>query len=199
MEEIYHEPRYTMRWLGLQILFILGIAFIFTMISWGIDSLALTRTENGLLPQVHYGLISRSITYCFAVLSVTLFSLMLIEISCKKPIYYIQYILIGCALCLFNFLLLAIAEQLPLYGAYIIVTAMTVALISWYVWGITSNTKATILSMVIIGIEYGLILLLLYLGSLALLIGSLILFILIGVAMYFTLKLRIENEELILK
>ena len=36
-------------------------------------------------------------------------------------------------------------------------------------------------------------------GSMALLIGSLSLFVLIAVAMYFTLKLKVENEELVLK
>ena len=36
--EIYREPKYTMRWLGQQILFILEVAFVFSMISLGIDS-----------------------------------------------------------------------------------------------------------------------------------------------------------------
>lgn len=65
--------------------------------------------------------------------------------------------------------------------------------------GLTKNTKAAILSTVILAVEYGLILVLVYMGSMALLIGSLSLFILIAVAMYFTLKLKVENEELVLK
>lgn len=65
--------------------------------------------------------------------------------------------------------------------------------------GLTKNTKAAILSTVILAVEYGLILELVYMGSMALLIGSLSLFILIAVAMYFTLKLKVENEELVLK
>lgn len=197
--EIYREPKYTMRWLGLQSLFILGIAFFFSLISLGIDSFALNRSEIGLLSQGHYGFISESITYCFAIIAITSISLMLIEIAYKRPINYIQYILIGSALCLFNLLLLAISEHISVIIAFLIVTVMTIGLISCYVWGITLNKKATIFSSFILCIEYGLILILLHIGSLALLIGSLILFVLIGIAMYFTLKLKIENEELILK
>ena len=197
--ENYREPRYTMSWLGMQSLFILGVAIVFSMIAMGIDNFAMSRSISGLLPQVHYGIISDSITYCFAIISITSISLMLIEINYRKPIHYIQYILIGCALCLFNLLLLAIAEYLPAIVSYLIVTTMTIGLISLYVWGITSNKKATVFSAIILGIEYGIMLLLLYIGSMALLIGSLILFFLIGAAMYFTLKLKIENEELILK
>lgn len=199
MGEIYQEPKYTMRWLGQQILFILGVAFVFSMLSLGIDSFALNRSETGLLSQDHYGIISESITYCFAIVAVTSISLMLIEITYRRPINYIQYILIGSSLCLFNLLLLAISEHLSLIMAYLIVTIMTIGLISWYVWGITINKKATMVSSLILCVEYSLILMLLYIGSMALLIGSLILFALIAIAMYFTLKLKIENEELILK
>lgn len=65
--------------------------------------------------------------------------------------------------------------------------------------GLTKNKKAAILSTGILAVEYGLILVLVYMGSMALLIGSLSLFILIAVSMYFTLKLKVENEELVLK
>lgn len=65
--------------------------------------------------------------------------------------------------------------------------------------GLTKNKKAAMLSTAILAVEYGLILVLVYMGSMALLIGSLSLFILIAVSMYFTLKLKVENEELVLK
>lgn len=91
------------------------------------------------------------------------------------------------------------SEKMSFWIAYVIVSIMTIALISCFVMGLTKNTKAAILSTVILAVEYGLILELVYMGSMALLIGSLSLFILIAVAMYFTLKLKVENEELVLK
>ncbi|WP_144487845.1 inner membrane CreD family protein, partial [Bacillus pumilus] len=79
----------------------------------------------------------------------------------------------GCALCLFFLLLLAMAEKMPFYIAYAIVTVMTVGLIGTFVKGIMAYTKAVVLTAGILIVEYGIILLLLYMGSMALLIGSL--------------------------
>lgn len=91
------------------------------------------------------------------------------------------------------------SEKMSFWIAYIVVSAMTIALVSCFVMGLTKNIKAAILSTIILAVEYGLIIVLVYMGSMALLIGSLSLFVLIAVAMYFTLKLKVENEELVLK
>ena len=197
--ELYREPKYTMRWLGLQTLYVLGISIVLALIASGLDGFALGRQESGLLPGNRYEYVSQSITYCFAVIAITSMSLMLIEVAFRKGINYLQYGLIGCALCLFNLLLLAMSEMMSFWIAYIVVSAMTIALVSCFVMGLTKNIKAAILSTIILAVEYGLIIVLVYMGSMALLIGSLSLFVLIAVAMYFTLKLKVENEELVLK
>lgn len=199
MNEIYREPKYTMRWLKLQTFFVLGVSLVLALIASGLDGFALGRSESGLLPGYRYEYISQSITYCFAVIAITSMSLMLIQVAFRKGINYLQYGLIGCALCLFNLLLLAMAEKMSFWIAYVVVSIMTIALISCFVMGLTKKKKAAFLSTIILGVEYGLILVLVYMGSMALLIGSLSLFILIAVAMYFTLKLKVENEELVLK
>lgn len=197
--EVYREPKYTMRWLGLQTLYVLGISIVLALIASGLDGFALGRQESGLLPGNRYEYVSQSIAYCFAVIAITSISLMLIEVAFRKGINYLQYGLIGCALCLFKLLLLAMSEKMSFWIAYVVVSIMTIALISCFVMGLTKNKKAAILSTGILAVEYGLILVLVYMGSMALLIGSLSLFILIAVSMYFTLKLKVENEELVLK
>lgn len=190
------EPKYTMNWLGLQTLFVIGISLIFTLIASGISSLASSRAELNLLSEAAQTMVSNSTGYCFAVCAISLLSLTLIEIAFRKAINYLQYGLIGCALCLFFLLLLAMAEKMPFYIGYGVVTAMTVGLIGTFVKGIMGKMKAVLLTVVILLVEYALILLLLYMGSLALLIGSLSLFAILAVAMYFTLKLKVINSEL---
>lgn len=199
MTDIYREPKYTMRWLCTQTLYVLGISLVLAIIASNLDSFAMGRMHDGLLPHNSYFHISQSITYCFGVIAITSISLMLIEVAFRKEINYLQYGLIGCALCLFNLLLLALSEKMSFWIAFVIVAAMTIALISCFVKGLTQNNKATLLSTAILTVEYGLILILIRMGSMALLIGSLSLFILIALAMYFTLKLKVENEELVLK
>jgi inner membrane protein len=188
-----------MRWLGLKTLYVLGISIALALIASALDSFALGRLKSGLLPGNSYEYVSQSLTYCFAVIALTSISLMLIEVAFRKAINYLQYGLIGCALCLFNLLLLAMAEKMTFGIAFVVVSVMTIALISCYVMGITRNRRAVFLSTIILAVEYGLIFVLVNMGSMALLIGSLSLFVLIAVAMYFTLKLKVENKELVLK
>ena len=197
--EIYSEPKYTMRWLGLQSLFVLGIAFVLALIASGIDGFAYGRVESGLLCSGYYTLISNSIVFCFAVVAITSMSIMLVEIAFRKSINYLQYALMAMALTLFYLLLLAMSEKIAFGMSYAIVSAMTIGLIALFIKGITKNRKAVGLSSGILIVEYGLMFLLIKLGSMALLVGSLSLFLLIALAMYFTLKLKVENDELVIK
>ena len=76
---------------------------------------------------------------------------------------------------------------------------MTIGLITLLVKGITHNVKAVGMTAGILVLEYGLMFILIKLGSMALLTGSIVLFLLIALAMYFTLKLKVVNDELTIK
>lgn len=197
--EIYREPKYTMRWLGLQSLYVLGVALILALIASGIDSFALSRVNSGLLHSTGYTLLSQSIVYCFGVIAITSISLMLVEVAFRRGINNLQYALIGMALTLFYLLLLAISEKMAFGWSYLIVSVMTIGLIALFIKGITQNKQAVGLTAGILVVEYGLMFILIKMGTMALLIGSLSLFIIIALAMYFTLKLKVENEELTIK
>ena len=198
--ENYREPKYTMHWLGFQTIYVLAVAFVLALIAGtAINELASNRAASELLLQSDRSFISQAIGYCFGVIVITLMSLAMIEIAFRKSINYLQYALIAMALTLFYLLLLAFSEKLDFGISYTIVAAMTIGLIALFIKGITHIFKAVILSAAIIALEYVLIFILIKLGSMALLIGSLCLFIILAVAMYFTLKLKVENEELIIK
>lgn len=190
---------YTKAWLGNRTLIIGVLSIVFAMFAIGIRSLAANRSAMGLLSNLSADRIAESAGYCFVLEAVTMFSLVLVEIAFRKSITTIQYGLISGALFVFYLLLTSFAELVPFWCAYAIVTVMTVGLISVFINGITHDQKAVRLTSLILLVEYGFILVLLYLGTLALLIGSLCLFGLIAVAMYFTLKLKYENNEFTLK
>ncbi len=199
MPEFIKEPKYTMRWLGLQTLFVLGISFVLALVANGIDDYAFGRNTSGLLLESDYKDVAQTTTYCFALEMVTLVAIMLVEVAFRKGVNYLQYGLIGCALCLFNLLLLAMTEFISFFLAYTIVSVMTIGLIALFIKGITHRMNAVWLTIGVLVCEYGLVALLIHLGTMALLVGSLSLFALIAVAMYFTLRLKLENGELVLK
>jgi inner membrane protein involved in colicin E2 resistance len=199
MEELVKKPKYTVSWLGIQILFIVVFTIAWGIIANEIDSLASSHNNVGLITDVEYQFLNNITLYNIGVIAITIISISLIELAVRKNINLLQYALIGCAICLFQLLLLAMTEHLPFLAAYAIVTVMTIALISCFINGLTKQRKAVALTTFILFVEYGLILTLLYIGSLALLIGSLAIFVLIALAMYFTLKLKVENSELVIK
>jgi inner membrane protein len=199
MEELVKKPKYTVSWLGIQILFIVVFTIAWGIIANEIDSLASFHNNVGLITDVEYQFLNNITLYNIGVIAITIISISLIELAVRKNINLLQYALIGCAICLFQLLLLAMTEHLPFLAAYAIVTVMTIVLISCFINGLTKQRKAVALTTLILFVEYGLILTLLYIGSLALLIGSLAIFVLIALAMYFTLKLKVENSELVIK
>lgn len=198
-EPTIREPKYTKMWIGLQILYVLVIAGVLTAISVGITSLAGSRYDDGLLSREHLNLLNTSTNYCFVLITLTLMSITLIELSFRKNINIVQYILMGCALCIFFLLLLSMAELMPFWCAYIIVALMTIGLISLFMKAINRNIKASIATAAILSVEYGLLFMMVYLGSMVLLAGSLLLFAIIATAMYITLKLKVKDDELILR
>lgn len=195
----YEEPRYSIRRLGIKILFIFLVSFILGLVAGGIDALATGRENSGLLSKENYQLVTNSTSYCFALIFITSLTLVLLEVAFRKEINYLQYALIGCALCLFYLLLLSVSELIPFLPSFLIAALMTVALISIFVNGITEKVKTMVITTAVLTAEYALIYILASIDSMALLIGSLSMFALIALAMYFTIKLKIENNELILK
>ena len=83
---ICRKPKYTMRWLGLQSLYVLGLAVVLALIANGIDGFASTRVDDGLLKVRAYNMLTQSIAYCFGVIAITLMSLVLVEIVFRKNI-----------------------------------------------------------------------------------------------------------------
>lgn len=195
----YVKPRYTLNWLGAHMLFIVGISMLMSFITVGFNGMAWARSHDGLLPEADCHLVDQTMDFCFAVIAITLVSILVVEVAFRKAVNYFQYILIASALMVFYLLLLAMTEKMPFWLSYTIVSAMTIGLVSWFITGIMSSKKAGRLSAMIVFVEYLLIFALIQLGSMALLVGSIALFLLIAVAMYFSLRLKMVDGELILK
>lgn len=197
-EESQELPVYTMQWLWKQIAWIIAMAVIFSLVGSAIGSVARERFWAELLTSRTWNMISGALTYRFAVITLTLATLMMIEVAYRKRINLLQYGLVAAALCLFFFMLLALAEIISFKAAYVVVSIMITGMIGIFVKAMTRSIKAAITAGAVLAAEYVAVLMLVSMGSMALLVGSLILFALIAVAMYFTVKLQIKDGELTL-
>lgn len=150
-----------------------------------------------LLPVDNYKKSERSIKYAILFIGLTFLVFFFIEIINKKRVHPIQYILVGLALCLFYTLLLSISEHSSFNFSYLASSVLTIGLISAYTKTVLKSTSLTGLMSGILTILYLFIYVIIQLEDYALLMGSIGLFIILSLVMYFSRKIdwyQINNE-----
>ena len=141
-------------------------------------------------PVDEYAQTMRCAKYAILIIGLTFALSFIIEILQKKPVHPIQYILIGLALAIFYTLLLSISEFILFDYAYIISSLATIGLIVFYMQSHFKNPKIAGLFTAILSMLYGFIFVLIKLEDTALLVGSIALFIILGLVMYATRKIN---------
>ena len=139
-----------------------------------------------LLLNDNYQKTSRSVKYAILFIFIPFFVLFLCEVLSKKRIHPVQYILIGMANAVFYLLLLAISEHLSFNLSYFLSALMVTALTSIYIGYIIKSSKYIISMAAVDALVYIFLFGILQLTDYALLMGTLGLFAVIALAMYFT-------------
>jgi inner membrane protein len=97
--------------------------------------------------------------------------------------------LIGAALIIYYSLLLSISEQLGYDLAYLLASSATVLLITFYSISFLRKIRLAVLLSLLLTIFYSFIFVIIQLQDFSLLIGSIGLFLIIGVLMFFSRKI----------
>jgi inner membrane protein len=166
---------------------------------WTGNQHAISNSSFGidlLLPVDNYQKSYRSIRYAILFIGFTYLVFFFIEVLNKIFIHPIQYILVGVALIVFYTLLLSISEHINYNFAFIISALATLLLIAGYVRAILKSGKLTMLISGILAVLYTFIFVIIQLQDYALLIGSIGLFIILGLVMYFSRKIDWYNLNL---
>jgi inner membrane protein len=142
-----------------------------------------------LLPVDNYQKSYRSVRYAILFIGFTFLVFFFIEVINKIFIHPVQYILVGVALVVFYTLLLSISEHLKYNLAFIISALATLLLVAGYVRAILKSGKLTMLIAGILTVLYTFIFVIIQLQDHALLIGSIGLFIILGLVMYLSRKI----------
>ena len=145
---------------------------------------------NFLIGVDRYQKVSRSLKYAFIIILLTYISVLFTEVIKKRNIPLLNYFLIGAALILFYSLLLAFSEHISFGLSYLIASAMTIALITGYMWKMIDSRVVGLTIGAILSGMYVSCYILLSLSIYALLLGSIILFIALAVMMYCSLKIK---------
>ncbi|MBS1534597.1 MAG: cell envelope integrity protein CreD [Bacteroidetes bacterium] len=151
---------------------------------------------NLILPVDNYQKTFRSIRYAILFIGFTFLVFFFIEVLHKIFIHPIQYILVGIALLVFYTLLLSLSEHINFNLAFIFSALATLLLIAGYVRAILKSAKLTYLIGGILAILYTFIYVVIQLQDLALLIGSIGIFVILALVMYFSRKIDWYNLSL---
>lgn len=149
---------------------------------------------NLLVPVDQYQKTMRTSKYAILIILFTFVSLFMVEIIRKIRIHPFQYALIGAALIIYYTLLLSISEHLGFNVAYWIATAATVMLVSWYARTFLHEASHTILFSLMLTVFYAFIFVIILQQDFSLLIGSIGLFLVIALLMYFSRKITWYKE-----
>ena len=166
---------------------------------WTGNRHSITNSSFGidlLLPVDNYQKSYRSIRYAILFIGFTFLVFFFIEVLNKVFIHPIQYILVGVALIVFYTLLLSISEHLNYNLAFIVSAVATLLLIAGYVKAILKSGKLTLLVTSVLTVLYTFIFVIIQLQDYALLIGSIGVFIMLGLVMYFSRKIDWYNLNL---
>lgn len=147
-----------------------------------------------LMPVDHYQKATRSVKYAILFIALNFIVFLFIEIKNKKRIHPVQYSLVALALLLFYTLLTSLGEQIGFNQAFALSAASVTGLISWYAHQILKNVKATAWIAALQAGLYIFLFTILQLQDYALLMGSIGLFIILGLIMRASQQIKWYNE-----
>ena len=138
-----------------------------------------------IIPASQYQQSERAMKYSLLIILLVFMSIFLVESITRCKINIVQYIVTGLSLCLFYMLLLSISEYISFGWSYAIAATMTTGALGGYFYGFLKSKLALAFTGAVACL-YGFIYILLQMETGALLAGTIALFLILCVVMYFT-------------
>ena len=142
----------------------------------------------------HYQQNMRSAKYALMFIVLTFIVFFFVEIFTKKPIHIFQYVLVGIALILFYSLLLSLSEQIGFGWAYLVASVATILMITIYFYSLIKQKLPTFILAGTMLILYAFLYIILQIEDFALLFGSIFLFVILGVIMFVSNKIKFGRQ-----
>ncbi|WP_295718185.1 cell envelope integrity protein CreD [Mucilaginibacter sp.] len=146
------------------------------------------------LPIDQYQKTTRTSKYAILIILLTFISLFLTEVIRKQSVHIFNFVLIAAAMIIYYLLLLSFSEQIGYNWAYLVASVSTIILTATFIASILKNKMAAILFAFILAVLYTFIFVIIQLEDLALMVGSIALFIIVGILMFFLRKINWDRH-----
>jgi inner membrane protein len=133
-----------------------------------------------------YSQVNRAVKYGFLFIGFTFLAFLMFDVIGGVPVAGVEYVLVGAGLILFFVLLLAFAEVIGFPAAYVLASAAIIGQIAAYSAAVLKSWRRAVWIGGLLVALYAVLYILLSLEAYSLLIGSLMLFVALGVVMYVT-------------
>jgi len=143
----------------------------------------------------HYKQAERATKYCYIFILYTFLAFFLFEVVKKIKIHIFQYGITACSLLCFFVLLTAFSEHLSFNIAYLLAATAIVAQVSLYTFKMVPDVATRVTFSVIFAALYGCLFWLLRLEDYAFLMGSLLMFSILSLTMYYTRNVKWYDGE----
>lgn len=167
---------------------------------WVNEEQSLSGSEFGLrllIPADQYQKSTRTAKYGVLIIILAFTALFLVEITTKIRIHPFQYILVGVALIIYYTLLLSLSEQVGYNVAYAISSIATILLVSVYAASFLKKKSIIFLFTFLMTCFYAFIFVIIQAQDFSLLIGSIGLFLIVGLLMYFSRNIKWYKERVV--
>ena len=143
---------------------------------------------NLIVPVDEYQKSMRSAKYAVIFITLTFLLFFFVQILNGVKIHPIQYIIVGLALCVFYTLLIALSEHIAFRFSYLISSLAIITLITLYSKSIFDKRLTIVICLILVTL-YLFIYSIIQMEDYALLMGSIGLFIVLGIIMYLSRKI----------
>ncbi len=148
------------------------------------------------LPVDTYQKSERSVKYSFLFIALTFLVIFFAEITGKKRVHPVQYLIVGLALIIFYSLLIALAEHIAFNLAYLIASLVIIGMIVAYAQALFKKWKNTATIGAFLVLLYVFLFTILQIADYALILGNIGLVIVLGLVMVYSRKVDwYENED----
>jgi len=131
----------------------------------------------------------RSVKYGLLIIGLTFLCFFMFEIMNRLKIHPMQYLLVGFSLSIFFLLLVSIAEHIGFFPAYLVSSALCIALVTWYTTYFLDKKSATWITGGELTASFSLFYIILRHEEYCLVIGSSSLFLILAFVMWMTRNL----------
>ena len=141
-----------------------------------------------------YSQVDRAVKYAILFIGLTFIALLSFELVSKARLHYMQYGLVGIAMTMFYLVLLSLAEHTSFLLAFAAASAVSIIMNGLYIMAAMRNKRKGLVVMGMLSALYLLLYALLQMEEYALLMGTFLVLVVVGVLMFLTRHLTVGRS-----